>query len=447
MNIVIMVAQLLLSLTILVFVHELGHFLAAKFFKTKVERFYLFFDFLFPMPHVLNFALWKKKIGETEYGFGWFPLGGYVSIAGMVDETQDSEKLSDEPQPWEYRSKRSYQKMIIILGGIIFNLIFAILIFSAVLKVYNKEYLPADQLRNGGVMVGDLAQSLGFQNGDVIMKVNGEIPERFEDLVPMSILFGGEYEVLRRTNGVETTQNVSIPKDFYKKFDKGLFYPYYHTVSVDNIVTGSAADKAGLKIGDKIIAANQTAVTHFDKLRQVLDSNKGKTIRIDVMRSKDTLHLSAVVGENGKLGFNPGFQLADSKYTMRPYGLLQCLKYGANECTKLFTLQIVNVLKIFKGEIKAKESVGGPIAIAKGFGVEWNWYRFWLFTAMISVGLAFANLLPIPGLDGGHAVVILVEAITRKPINPKVLQILQSIGTYMILALMVYVFYNDLTRK
>lgn len=447
MNILIMVSQLLLSLTILVFVHELGHFLAAKFFKTRVERFYLFFDFLFPMPHVLNFALWKKKIGETEYGFGWFPLGGYVSISGMVDETQDANSLPSEPQPWEYRSKRSWEKMIIILGGIIFNLIFAIMIFGALLKIYNKEYLPAKQLQKGGVIVSDAAKNLGFKNGDVILKVNGKIPERFDDLVPISILFGGEYEVSRIINGSETKSKVTIPSNFYKKFEKDLFYPFYHTVTVTNVISGSAADKAGIKVSDMILSANEIDITHFDLLRQVLDSNKNKVIGINVLRGKDTITLKATVGENGKLGFNPGFKLAENTYKMKEYSVFQSLKYGANECTKLFTLQIVNVVKIFKGEINAKESVGGPIAIAKGFGVEWNWYRFWLFTAMISVGLAFANLLPIPGLDGGHAVIITIEAIIRKPINPKVLQTLQTIGTYLILGLMVFVFYNDLTKK
>jgi regulator of sigma E protease len=428
-------------------VHELGHFLAAKFFKTRVERFYLFFDFLFPMPHVLNFALWKKKIGETEYGFGWFPLGGYVSISGMVDETQDANSLPSEPQPWEYRSKRSWEKMIIILGGIIFNLIFAIMIFGALLKIYNKEYLPAKQLQKGGVIVSDAAKNLGFKNGDVILKVNGKIPERFDDLVPISILFGGEYEVSRIINGSETKSKVTIPSNFYKKFEKDLFYPFYHTVTVTNVISGSAADKAGIKVSDMILSANEIDITHFDLLRQVLDSNKNKVIGINVLRGKDTITLKATVGENGKLGFNPGFKLAENTYKMKEYSVFQSLKYGANECTKLFTLQIVNVVKIFKGEINAKESVGGPIAIAKGFGVEWNWYRFWLFTAMISVGLAFANLLPIPGLDGGHAVIITIEAIIRKPINPKVLQTLQTIGTYLILGLMVFVFYNDLTKK
>jgi regulator of sigma E protease len=365
----------------------------------------------------------------------------------MVDETQDADSLPSEPQPWEYRSKRSWEKMIIILGGIIFNLVFAIMIFGALLKIYNKEYLPAKQLQKGGVIVSDAAKNLGFKNGDVILKVNGKIPERFDDLVPISILFGGEYEVSRIINGSETKSKVTIPSNFYKKFEKDLFYPFYHTVTVTNVISGSAADKAGIKVSDMILSANEIDITHFDLLRQVLDSNKNKVIGINVLRGKDTITLKATVGENGKLGFNPGFKLAENTYKMKEYGVFQCFKYGASECTKLFTLQIVNVVKIFKGEINAKESVGGPIAIAKGFGVEWNWYRFWLFTAMISVGLAFANLLPIPGLDGGHAVIITIEAIIRKPINPKVLQTLQTIGTYLILALMVFVFYNDLTKK
>lgn len=447
MNIVIMVAQLLLSLTILVFVHELGHFLAAKLFKTKVERFYLFFDFLFPLPTVLNFALWKKKIGETEYGLGWFPLGGYVSIAGMVDETQDAQQLATEPQPWEYRSKRSWQKMIIILGGIIFNLIFAILIYSALFKFYHKEYLPAEQLKNGGVFVSESAEKLGFKNGDIIAKVNGKAPERFDDLVPLSILFGGKYEVQRKQGEQIRTIEVDIPSDFYKRFDKSLFYPYYQNVTVDVVTTGSLADKAGLKSGDKILKANGTSITHFDLFRKILDSNKSKVINLEVDRAGKSVELSAQVGENGKLGFQPGFELPKNKYVKKQYGIFQSIKYGTEECFKLFTLQIVNLAKIFSGEIQAKDSVGGPVAMAKAFGVEWDWIRFWLFTAMISVGLAFANLLPIPALDGGHALVILIEAIIRRPLPVKVLQVLQNIGTYLLLALMVYVFYNDLTRK
>jgi len=442
-----MVAQLLLSLTLLVFIHELGHFLAAKAFKTRVDKFYLFFDFLFPLPDKLNFALFKKKIGETEYGLGWFPLGGYVSIAGMVDETQDADKLTSEPQPWEYRSKKGWQKMIIILGGIIFNLIFAALIYSAILKIYNKEYLPTSALQDGGVMVSEKAKKLGFRDGDVILTVNGDKPERFEDLTPISILFGGEYVVERMVNGVKQNQTITIPKDYYKNFERDMFAPFYQNVTIDNVVVGSLAEKAGLKPKDKIIKTNGKEITHFDLFRQILDSNKGKTIEILIERDKSQKILSALVGENGKLGFQPGFITPEGKYKMQPYSIGQCLKYGTQECIKLFTLQAVSIGKIFTGEVKAKESVGGPVAMAKGFGVEWNWLRFWMFTAMISVGLAFMNLLPIPALDGGHAVVILIEMIIGRPLSPKVLGVLQSIGTYMILALMVFAFYNDLTRK
>lgn len=447
MGIVIMVAQLLLSLSILVFIHELGHFLAAKFFKTRVDRFYLFFDFLFPMPNVLNFALFKKKIGETEYGLGWFPLGGYVSIAGMVDETQDKEQLSAEPQPWEYRSKKGWQKMIIILGGIIFNLIFGALIFAGIMKFSEKEFLPASQLENGGVLVSENGKKLGFQDGDVILSVNGTKPERFQDLTPMSILFGGEYKVRRTENNSPVEKTITIPGNFYKKFEKDMFAPFYHYVTVENVVSGSLAAKAGLKIKDKIISANGIQITHFALFKSILDSNINKIIPIMIQRGQRNVELKAMVGDNGKLGFQPGLAFMKEKYSLQPYSILQTLKFGTIECGRLFTLQAVNISKIFTGEIKAQESVGGPVAMAKGFGEEWNWLRFWLFTAMISVGLAFMNLLPIPALDGGHAVVIIIEAITGKPVNEKVLQFLQNVGTILILALMVFVFYNDITRK
>lgn len=443
----IMVAQLLLSLSILVFIHELGHFLAAKFYKTRVERFYLFFDFLFPIPSVLNFALFKKKIGETEYGLGWFPLGGYVSIAGMVDETQDATDLPSEPQPWEYRSKKGWQKLIIILGGIIFNLIFAALIYAGLMKFSEKEYLPADQLNYGGVLVSENAKKLGFQDGDVILKVNGEKPMRFQDLTPISILFGGEYLVKRAEAGGSVEKKLIMPSDFYKKFEKDMFAPFYHYVRADVVISGSLAEKAGLKSKDKIIVANGDTVTHFAMFRTILDSNKGRIIPIVVERESKMITLNTEVGQNGKIGFQPDLAFMSNKYSMQPYSIFQAFSCGVKECGKLFMLQAISIGKIFSGEVKAKESVGGPIAMAKGFGAKWDWIRFWMFTAMISVGLAFMNLLPIPGLDGGHAIVIIVEMIIRRPVSPKVLQILQNIGTYLILGIMVFAFYNDITRK
>lgn len=447
MNTFIMAAQLLLSLTILVFIHELGHFLAAKFFKTRVDKFYLFFDFLFPLPSVLNFALFKKKIGDTEYGLGWFPLGGYVSIAGMIDETTDKETLAAPPQPWEYRSKKGWQKMIIILGGIIFNLIFAAMIFAGLIKWNSKEYLPAESLKDGGVMVTEMAKDLGFKDGDVILKINGDSPERFEDLTPISVLFGGTYEVERIENGQKSIKTIDIPDGFYKKYKGNLFAPRYQNILVENVMAGSNADKGGLKKGDVILSVFDSNITHFDVFRKILDSNKGKSIKVNVERNKSTLSLDVPVGKDGKIGFNPGFKLPEDKYKMKEYSWFQAFRFGSKECAKLFTMQAISIFKMIRGDMEFKENVGGPIAMAKGFGVEWDWIRFWMFTAMISVGLAFMNLLPIPALDGGHAVVILIEMILRRPVDEKILQVLQNIGTILILGLMVFVFYNDLTRK
>lgn len=447
MNTLIMVAQLLLSLSILVFIHELGHFLAAKFFKTRVDKFYLFFDFMFPLPSVLNFALFKKKIGDTEYGLGWFPLGGYVSIAGMVDETTDKDALPAIPQPWEYRSKKGWQKMIIILGGIIFNLIFAAMIFAGLNKWSKVEYLPAESLKNGGVMVSDLAKEFGFKNGDIILNINGDVPERFEDLTPISALFGSTYEVERIENGQKSVKTIDIPSNFYKKFNGSLFAPFYQNVLAENVPSGSNAEKGGLKKGDLIVSSMGTKITYFEEFKRILDSNKNKTIQVDIERNKNMVSLNIDVDKNGKLGFNPGFKLIDNKYPMKKYNWFQAFKFGTNECVKLFTMQAVSIFKMVKGEMNVKENVGGPIAMAKGFGVEWDWVRFWMFTAMISVGLAFMNLLPIPALDGGHAVVILIEMIIRRPVDEKILQVLQNIGTILILGLMVFIFYSDLTKK
>ncbi len=447
MQTLIMVAQLLLSLSILVFIHELGHFLAAKMFKTRVDKFYLFFDFMFPLPNVLNFALFKKKIGETEYGLGWFPLGGYVSIAGMVDETTDKDSLSAEPQPWEYRSKKGWQKMIIILGGIIFNLIFAVMIYTALLFFAKKEYLPASSLKDGGVLVSEKAKELGFKDGDVILTVNGQAPVRFEDLLPISVLFGGEYKVSRMENGVASEKTIKMPANFYKKFKGDMFAPFYQNLKVESVIAGSNAEKGGLKNKDLILNTKGSVITSFDQFKNILDSSKGQQIQVSVLRNNEAKELTVNVDSTGKIGFMPGFELPKDKYKMQHYGFFESMKYGTNECVKLFTMQAISISKMVTREMDFKENVGGPIAMAKGFGVEWDWYRFWLFTAMISVGLAFMNLLPIPALDGGHAVVILIEMITGKPVNEKVLQFLQNVGTIIILGLMVFVFYNDLTRK
>lgn len=448
MHIVIMVAQLLLGLTILVFIHELGHFLAAKFFKTRVDKFYLFFDFLFPMPNVLNFALFKKRIGETEYGFGWFPLGGYVSIAGMVDETQDADSLASEPQPWEYRSKRSYQKMIIILGGIIFNIIFAILIYGALTKIVDKFYVPTETLKSGDITFTESSLKYGFKQGDIIKSVNSETPKRIDDLTPMSIILnGGNYQVEREENGVKSLKNIVVPTNLVDSLKEPLFYASYSNLAVKKISSGSNAEKAGLEKNDIIKVVNNKEILNFDLFKSILDSSKNKEIAIQVTRNNQLKDLKVLVDAKGTIGFFPDIVYDKSKYQTRDYSIIEAINYGAIKSFNIFGLMFENIKKIFQGKVKAADSVGGPVAMAKGFGSVWDWVHFWEFTAMISVCLAFMNLLPIPGLDGGHAVIITIEAIIRRPVSPKVLQILQNIGTYMILALMVFAFYNDISKR
>lgn len=447
MNIVIMVAQLLLSLTILVFVHELGHFLAAKYFKTRVERFYLFFDFLFPMPSVLNFALWKKKIGETEYGFGWFPLGGYVSIAGMVDETQDADQLASEPQPWEYRSKRSWQKMIIILGGIIFNLIFAVMIGTALIKFVEVNYVPANTLKSGDVTFSESGLKLGFKQGDIIKSVNGELPSRINDIVPVNVILnGGVFRIEREENGATIQKDIQLPKNLFKTLKEPLLYATYSSLAVKKVEEGSNAWNAGLKKSDVIEKINGQEVVSFEQFKLILDSNKNKSVSLEVAHGKALRELKVQVNDKGAIGFYPKVIFDNEKYTTTNYSLLDAAKYGTLQSLSIFGLMYESIKKLFGGHVKAKDSVGGPIAMAKGFGSNWDWIHFWEFTAMISVMLAFMNLLPIPGLDGGHALIITYEAITRRPVNPKVLEILQTVGTYLILALMVFAFYNDISK-
>lgn len=443
MQTLIMVGQFILSLSILIFIHELGHFLAAKMFKTRVDKFYLFFDFMFPLSNVLNFALFKKKIGDTEYGLGWFPLGGYVSIAGMIDETTDKEALSKEPEPWEYRSKKNWQKMIIIMGGIIFNIIFAFLIFFSLLKFSKKEYVTAESLKNGGMTFTEPAKKFGFQDGDYIVNVNGNEVERIDDLIHSSVLFGGYYTVLRKDSlGNSQTLKLDMPKDFFKTLRFGpLFFPKYHYIKVEKVASG--INQSVIHRDDIILNINDKPIDNFEILFTTLDSLRNQNVKMQVKRNEKIMELSIKVDTAGKVGFVPGFIPHYDKYALKPYDVFASIKFGFYDCWKTFYIQVLSFKKMGSGEMDIKENVGGPIKMAQMFGYDWNWLRFWSLTALISMGLAFMNALPIPALDGGHAIVILFEMITGKKVSDKVLSILQTIGTVMVLALMIYVFYLD----
>lgn len=438
----IMVAQLILALSILVVIHELGHFLAAKLFKIRVDKFYLFFDFLFPMPNVLKFSIFKIKKGGTEYGLGWFPMGGYVQIAGMVDENMNTEQLNQPAQDWEFRSKPAWQRMIVMLGGIIFNVILGVIIFAMISFTWGDKSTLNKSIKHG-LHVSELAKELGFKEGDKLISVNGKQIVRFNDAITPNIILSDEviYQVERENKTVE----VKLPKDFLTKLTKdsrsGLFAPRSE-VYVERIVENSNAKKAGLLAGDKIIAINDSGFKFFSEFKPIINSCAGSTAVLKVLRNGDTLVLNTKVEADGTIGFM-AFDKSFEYETIN-YSFLESFPVGISKAVETIGTQIKGWGKIFGGDIPVSKAVQGPVGIAQFFGSEWIWQNFWMLTALISLGLAFANVLPIPALDGGHVVMLLIEMITRKPISIKIQERVQQAGMVILLSLMVLIFGNDI---
>jgi len=437
-----MIAQVIAALSILVLIHELGHFLAAKLFKIKVDKFYLFFDFLFPMPSVLNFALFKFKKGDTEYGLGWFPMGGYVQINGMVDENMGNQDLTKPAEPWEFRSKPAWQRMIVMLGGIIFNVILGIIIFAGI-KYYYGEKLLLNSSVTKGIAPSELAQEMGFRMGDKIESVNGNKIIHLEDALNTQIIMSDNpvYTVNRNDSMVD----LKLPNDFLKRLTKktkgGFFMPRME-LFVEKTIVGSAAEKAGFKPNDKIIGVDTISFDCFDEFQPLLMAYAGKQTPITVVRNTDTLKLVSNIGTDGKLGFIPTDK--NWKFDTISYTLLASVPAGVNQAYETIASQIAGWGKIFKGDIPVNKAVQGPIGIAQYFGPRWDWLNFWMLTALISMGLAFMNFLPIPALDGGHVVLLIIEMITKKPISIKIQERVQTAGTIILLSLMLLIFGNDI---
>ncbi len=431
-----MAGQLLLGLSLLVGLHEFGHFAFAKLFKIRVDKFYIFFDFLFPLPAVMNFALVKKKIGETEYGIGWFPLGGYVQIHGMIDETQDANALAGPPQPDEFRSKPAWQRLLVMLGGIIMNVITGIVIFSAITLHYGESYLPASEARYG-VLPNGLGRSMGFRTGDKIVKINGRPFAEFDEVYKPEVLLGSHsYFTVERAGQLV---DVNVPTNFMDHFAQqqdSLFVLPREPFTVGRVVSGDPAAAAGLKPGDKITAVAGQPIQFFDELQVALRTNAGKKTILAVERDGQPLTLTAAVTGAGKLGFE---QKPTMHFEQRYYTLAQAVPAGVHKAFGVLSLQRMAIGKIARGEAKISESVGGPFDIAKQYGGQWDWPRFWGLTGALSMVLAFMNLLPIPALDGGHVVFLLYEMIVRRKPSDKFLGVAQQIGTVLILALMAYV--------
>lgn len=432
--------QFILSISILVVLHELGHFIPAKLFKTKVEKFYLFFD-----PW---FSIAKKKIGDTEYGIGWLPFGGYVKIAGMVDESMDSEQLSKPAQPWEFRSKPAWQRLIIMMGGVTVNFFLAWLIYSCLSYFKGESYHDLTKFENG-ISVSAAGQKMGLKNGDVILKIDGKPAERMETTT-INMLFADEVTVLR--NGTEVTFPVDengVADVLNQDGPKGYFATRIPVV-IDSFPANSNAKTAGFMKGDKIVAINNAKVNYFDELSAVLTQNKDKNVSVEVLRNNVSQIIDVKVGKDGKLGFGLDSKVAESKFnqtaTKKEYTFAESIPRGFTRTIDVLTMQIKQFKIVFNTTTKGYTKVSGPIGIIKQMPETINWEFFWGFTAMFSVWLAFLNLIPIPGLDGGHVVFTLWEMITGKPVPQKVLENAQMIGVIFLLGLMILIFGNDIVK-
>ncbi len=444
-----MTAQLLMSLSILIVVHEGGHFLAARMFKIKVEKFYLFFDFLFPLANVLNFSLLKFKRGDTEYGIGWFPLGGYVKIAGMVDESMDKEAMQAAPQPWEFRTKPAWQRLIVMLGGIIVNVAVGILIFIGMTWILGDTYIPMKYVNeHGGIEAKELALGIGLKTGDRIIKVNGKEITDFSELTKPDNLLSenSAYTVLR--DGQE--MQVAIPGNFIESFNKkeaiSTFVMYRIPPVIAEVAKGTIADKAGLKVGDRIAEVYGTPITYHDEVSSLLQNSTSDSVNFKVQRGDQLIFVNeAFPAAEKKIGFYP--KNIDKKELKHiAYGFGQSLALGPVRAFDVIFLQLKAFKKIFSGEISFRKSLSGPVGMAQAFGSEWDWERFWRMTGLLSMVLAFMNLLPIPALDGGYVMFLLYEMITGKEASEKFFETALKIGFAILIVLMVFVFYNDIAK-
>ncbi len=433
MGTLIQIAQLILCLSFIVILHELGHFLPAKYFKTKIDKFYLFFD-----PW---FSIVKKKIGDTEYGIGWIPMGGYVKIAGMIDESMDMEQLKQEPQPWEYRSKPAWQRLIIICGGVIVNFFLAWFIYALLLFNNGDNFIDNSKITNG-ISVDSVGNLLGLKSGDKILKIDGKEENRY-DQMPIAILFGDNITVNR--DGKELTFNLADEgkREVMKKSGKNFISPRIETV-VDSVIPKSVAMAIGLQKGDKIIGINGAKTPYFDEFSATLVKVKKDSITLNILRNNQEIIVKTKADAEGKIGFNPSSQILDDAIVNKKLSFFEAVPAGLDKTISILIGQIKQFKIIFNTKTEGYKQVSGPLRMFKIFKPEWDWTFFWSFTAMFSIWLAFLNILPIPGLDGGHAVFIIIEMVTRKKPTEKTLEIAQTIGVVLLLSLMALVFGNDI---
>ncbi len=434
MEIVIKATQFILSLSFLIVLHELGHFIPAKLFKTRVEKFYLFFDY--------RFSLFKKKVGDTVYGIGWIPLGGYVKISGMIDESMDTEQMKQPAQPWEFRSKPAWQRLIIMLGGVIVNFILGFLIYIMITFVWGIDFVKPDGVKEG-FAVHESFKEYGFEDGDKITKFNG--------VEPLDVTDVNKHLFLREITSIDVihengkSESITIPENIGEiMWEKGVMKPFTERrPAVINLVTSdSPAEKAGLQKNDKVISVNNTPVSYWNDFTQLVIHSKGE-ITIGIERDSNPINLSLTPDENNQIGvaYNP-LNSVDIKH--KNYSFLESISKGSSIAIWTLKDYITQFKYVFTK--KGATSIGGFIAIGSIFPATWSWQAFWSITAFLSIMLGFMNLLPIPALDGGHVMFTLYEIITGRKPNDKFLEYAQVTGFILLIALLLLANGNDIVK-
>lgn len=436
--------QFILSFSILVILHELGHFIPARLFKCRVEKFYLFFN-----PW---FSLWKKKIGETEYGLGWVPFGGFVKISGMIDESMDKEQMKQPPQPYEFRAKPAWQRLIIMTGGVIVNVILAIVIFIGITWIWGEENLPVKNLKYG-VYADSLAKSIGIRDGDNIVAIDGKPIENFGTLESEIVLREAKDLTVLRDG---KTENVTIPDGFIRKVMKKqpgrgdsrkvteMIYPRYPSI-VDTVTPAAQFKEGRLQKNDRLIAINGEYFGFQNDFIRIKNRFMDSVVAITALRGTDTVHTRMLINSKAvSLGFKQPAELLGT--VIKKYSLFESIPIGFNRCWQTLNRYVIGLKQLFTGKVAASDSLGSVISIGNTFPGVWDWERFWTLTGIFSIILAFMNILPIPALDGGHALFTLFEMVTGRKPSDKFMEYAQMVGMVLLLGLMAYALGLDFWR-